>query len=555
MKKAAVFVLLILFSFQILFAQEALKSAEEEYYDSLSIQGLALRPTLGYRTLSDSVWVIDESCVHPWMHNDLGTLHTIYDVQEKKSNLFLDGINQSLKLRIYGPNWFNSYNFRYPYGKNDGALWQGVGYNTSLTAGLRLEGFGFEATLKPQITWSQNKDFNHLPGLYGFDGSYFSKEIDLVQRYGYEPLYTFSWGDSEIRYTWHTFTIGLGTQSPWVGPAFLNPMLGSNNADPYLKLDFGIRKTAVTLPFLDWYLGELEARVWLGKLTQSDYFTGTKRNDDRMVCMSSYSYSPSFVDGLTIGLNRLFMNYWETRNLSYMFRLFNFKDANGTGTDTDEDQKLSLYADWVLPDSHFEVYGEFGLDDFTSQKWANPFHTAIYTIGVKQLFPHSANVYGMLNLEWNDFEMSQDFQLQWPYGGYYFHNSVTQGFTNNGQIIGAGSGYSGNSQLIKYTLYYPKGKTSVTIHRNCPDINYILNLAVNSSAENKKLKKYYGKYETFLTIGLNTDYFLTSNLQLSAGIDVTNISFPNYSDINGKCDFSASVKLGIKYSFDIMKEH
>ena len=39
-----------------LFSQEALKSIEEEYYDFLSLQGIVERPTLGYRTLSDSEW-------------------------------------------------------------------------------------------------------------------------------------------------------------------------------------------------------------------------------------------------------------------------------------------------------------------------------------------------------------------------------------------------------------------------------------------------------------------------------------------------------------------
>ena len=41
-------------------AQEALKSIEEEYYDFLSLTGIVERPTLGYRTLSDSVWLFNE---------------------------------------------------------------------------------------------------------------------------------------------------------------------------------------------------------------------------------------------------------------------------------------------------------------------------------------------------------------------------------------------------------------------------------------------------------------------------------------------------------------
>lgn len=48
-----------------LHAQEALKSLEEEYYDFLFLQGLTERPTLGYRTLSDSVWSVksDDSSI------------------------------------------------------------------------------------------------------------------------------------------------------------------------------------------------------------------------------------------------------------------------------------------------------------------------------------------------------------------------------------------------------------------------------------------------------------------------------------------------------------
>ena len=42
-------------------AQEALKSVEEEYYDFLSLQGTVEKPTLNYRTLSDSVWNFTEN--------------------------------------------------------------------------------------------------------------------------------------------------------------------------------------------------------------------------------------------------------------------------------------------------------------------------------------------------------------------------------------------------------------------------------------------------------------------------------------------------------------
>ncbi|MBQ0165997.1 MAG: hypothetical protein KBT02_02670 [Treponema sp.] len=528
-------------------AQEALKSIEEEYYDFLSLQGLADRPSLGYRTLSDSVWIIDDDADHVWKDNSLDSTILLFDVENPASNLFMDGIEQSLSIRLYGPRLYTSYNNDFPFGQNDGALWQGAGFNSSLSAGVRLEGFGFEATFKPQITYSQNKDWDYLTGITNPYGYFSWQLIDIVQRYGDEPFYTYSWGDSEIRWTWNTLTVGYGTQSPWIGPAWLNPMLGSNNADPYPKLDVGLRKTPIIIPGLNWNLGELEVRIWLGRLTQSKYFSGHK-DTDRMINMASFSYSPSFIDGFTVGLNRLFMTYWQKENLSYMLRLFNFKHKNGTGSGNDEDQKAALFADWMFPESGFEVYGEIGIDDFTCYEIANPFHTGIYTIGVKQYIPIFKSIEGLLNLEWNGFEMSQDFQLQWQYGGYYYHSFVNQGYTNNGQIVGAGSGALGNCQTVSFTIFYPKGKTVVKGQRNSPNVNYILNKAVNSTADDL-FDTWYAMYETYFSGGLETTYFLTSSFSLSAEANAIFRYFPKYAGLEWDYETSLNLCLGCKYTF------
>lgn len=108
----------------VVFAQEALKSAEENYYDFLSLQGLVKRPSLNYRTLSDSVWNVSPSTEHAWQLNNLGTTYTLLDTSDSMQNAFLDGSVNGIKARLYGPQWYNSYNTAAPYGMNDGALWQ-----------------------------------------------------------------------------------------------------------------------------------------------------------------------------------------------------------------------------------------------------------------------------------------------------------------------------------------------------------------------------------------------------------------------------------------------
>ncbi len=504
--------LLLGFTFLILiaglFAQEALKSTEEEYYDFLSLTGDVERPTLGYRTLSDSVWKLDEDTDHIWSGNNLGSTKVIWESSSPAENWFTNGLYQGFKYKIFGPEWFNSYNTAAPYGQNDGALWQGRGYNTALTTGARIEGYGFELTFKPQVSWSQNLEFETNPDIYPSPYSHTFKSgtvylpIDLVQRYGESSFWNYDWGDSELRWSWHSLAFGFGNQSPWLGPAILNPMLGSNNAASYTKFDAGLRKLKVTLPFLYWDLGTIEGRIWVGKLKSSDYFAEfAKRNEDRMLTAMSASYEPSFIPGFTFGLNRIFNTYWRTENLKYILRLFTTSRSNALASSgNDEDQKISLFAQWIFPQTGFRVYGEYGFDDFSSNERTNPFHTGIYTVGIQQNIPFFWNLKSELSFEWNNFEMSQDFQLQWPYMGYYAHGFVKQGYTNQGQILGAGSGYFGNSQYLQYKVYYPKGYTSLKFHRYCPNNNSIYSKAVYAVAngeESDLFKNWYANFETY----------------------------------------------------------
>ncbi len=538
------------------FSQEALKSTEEEYYDFLSIQGITIRPSLNYRTLSDSEWNFTEKeetaggteLSHPWQNNNLGSKRTLWQPQEQSESFYLKGVSQGIFVKPYGPEWYNSYNTAAPYGQNDGALWQGKGYNTSLTAGVRLEAYGLELTVKPQLCWQENREFEYMPGVYGSEYSYFWKgNIDLVQRYGDSSFWTFDWGDTEIRYTWHTLTVGFGSQSPWLGPAWLNPMLGSNNAGTYPKFDIGLRKQRVIIPGLNWNLGEIEGRIWGGYLSESDYFDTDNDNNHNMINGFAVAYSPSFIPGMTLSVNKICLCKWEDRSIKY----FNpFYDSNEV-----EDQKASFGIDWIFPQVGFEVYGELGIDDYNSRGISNPFHTAIYTVGAKKTFSiiKKYGIFAELLFEWSNFEMSQDFQLQWKYMGYYSHSLISQGYTQNGQIIGAGSGYFGNSQYLAFKIYHKKGSIMPFIHFNRPDTNFIDNKAISGSDKDWQDKTPnqspdWANYKAIRTIGASFEYFITKNFIMSGEFNSSYIVKPNYKSKDSNItNFHA--KLCGKYNF------
>lgn len=586
MKKASAFTVfaaaLLFFSIGAAYSQEALKSTEEEYFDFLSLLGLTERPALNYRTLSDSVWAIKETDTgnatvedsdteanaeskaetinrpektpHPWQNNNLGTKKTLWKSSAENTNWFTNGLKRSVALKIYGPEWFNSYNTAAPYGQNDGALWQGKGYNTSLTAGARLEAYGFEVTVKPQVAFSQNLGFEIMPGVYGSEYSYFwAGNIDLVQRYGDSSFWTFDWGDTELRWSWNTFTIGFGFQSPWLGPAWLNPMLGSNNSGTYPKFDIGLRRTKVTLPWLGWYIGDIEGRIWCGKLSESDYFDNDSSNDYRQLTGFSIAYSPAFLPELTFSINKVSIARWDEKSIKY---LNPFYDTNAV-----EDQKCSFAVDLLFPAVGFEFYGELGLDDYNSRGFANPFHTAIYTIGAKkeisffQKFSYfkKFNIRPEIIFEWNNFEMSQDFQLQWHYMGYYSHGLIKQGYTQDGQIIGAGSGYFGNSQYLALRTYFSKGDITFFIHFNKPDTNYLNNKGIDTKEddwqkEGKKQHDQWGYYKAIRTFGCTANFFATKFLLISTNINgswIINSAYKQQDKGFGNYYFS----LSLKYNF------
>ncbi len=531
-----------------LFAQEALKSIEEDYYDFLSLSGLTEAPTLGYRTLSDSVWSVKDDSVHPWQENNLGRKKTLF-TSSADDNFFTAGINKSVSYKIYGPEWYNSYNTKTPYGQNDGALWQGRGYNTSLTGGARFEAYGFEITLKPQLYFSQNLAFDYLPGVYGDTHSYFSADgggIDLVQRYGDSSFFGYDLGDSEIRWNWHTFTIGFGNQNPWVGPAILNPMLGSNNAPSYTKLDFGLRKTDIIIPGINLNLGQIETRMWLGKLSESEYFDNNPDNDSNFISAFYFAYSPSILPELSLGATKICVTRWRSDVIKYLNPFYSENDLNGYG----EDQKASLFVQALFTPVALRLYFEYGIDDYSTNLLANPFHTGVYTLGFEKEISlgkkaENKNIKSSLSFECNFFEMSQDFQMEWPYTGYYSHGEIRQSYTNKGQILGAGSGYFGNSQYINYTVYYPKGKTSLYVHRNCPDTNYIYKKSVYVGPA--ETNQFYDSYTTYLSFGLNSLYFITDSLSVSAGLDLMRVENYMYDKANDFFNLQASAS--VKYNF------
>ena len=509
---------LFLFLTNSLFSQEALKSTEEEYYDFTSLLGLTARPTLSYRTLSDSSWQLEENAEHVWIDNNLG------DTKEFS-------FNPNFTYKIYSPEWYNSYNSAEPYGQNDGALWQGKGYNTALTGGIRLEGYGVELTLKPQISFSQNLPFAYAtPAYYGVEGyegkagtygDYSLGSLDAPQRFGNKPIFNFDFGDSEIRYSWKTLTIGFGTQNIWLGPAQENPIMHSNNAAGYPHLDFGVRRQNISFKDIDF--GDIEFRYWMGKTTESDYFDNDSSNNDNLITGLTIAYEIPFLKGLSVGFNRTMLSKWKNRNAyTFLTLLVPFMKSK-YGYD-ESDQRASIFADYYIPKGGIDLYFEWGKNDYNSHLdnlMRYPFHTQAITAGFEKTVEHKKfpDLYSKLGCEIIFIETSMDYPFFYDWGmtgnDFYSHGIVLQGYTNKGQYIGAGIGAGGNAQQLSYKVYYPKGYTGIILSRVNPDLNYSYFLAKRdpeSETPNEDVKK---SIRVIANIGVSSLYYITKDFCIS----------------------------------------
>jgi len=499
--------------------QERLLSREEGYYDFLALQGRIQRPYLNYRTLSDSQWTGVESAPGPWS-------------AVPRNRISLGGY---VDMRLYWPEGRCFYNSDLPFGQNDGALWQGRGVNLDSTAGIRLVAFGLELTIKPQFVFSQNLFFRILPSAYDSPYGYYwggarNVGADAPQRFGDAAIVGFSWGDSELRFSWKGLTVGIGTQSPWIGPGRINAIIHSNNAAPYPKIDAGIRKTRIRVGDVD--LGELEARLWLGNLKESAYFDSDPSNDDRLVSGLAVGYAPSILPGLALFATRTYLSKWRVESLATIPTLLFFK-FNNNGGDDSWDQRVSLGFDFLLPEAGVEFYGEAGLNDNPGPTLdaiiRNFSHDVVYTGGFRKAVAlPGKDLEGELLFEWSNLESSAVYAQFIGTSSFYFHGQIVQGYTNEGQWLGAGIGTGGNSQYLGFKIFHKSGSLNFYAWRYNPDNDFLLRFTTPSAgypADNI----YDTNFKAVLALGLQTTWFFPHRLALDAGIALVQVHDPLYS--------------------------
>ncbi|HQR30443.1 MAG TPA: hypothetical protein PLL32_08535, partial [Anaeromyxobacteraceae bacterium] len=232
-------------------------------------------------------------------------------------------------------------NTGYPSGSNDGAVWQGKGFSAQLGVGLGFRWGILSAAFVPGLAWQQNVAFplvpTYRPGNLEYANPWYGDSLDVPQRFGPSPYWTVTPGQSYVQLDWAGFGVGLSTENLWWGPGVRNTLLMTNNADGFPHAYLG------TVRPVDVWIGNLEASLWGGSLSRSDWF---------------YTQDRAWFGGITTDLELRWV-----RGLYLGFAAVNVSSALCSGCERNSNALLGLYGRWVFPGAGVEVYGEWVRED------------------------------------------------------------------------------------------------------------------------------------------------------------------------------------------------
>ncbi|HEX6588871.1 MAG TPA: hypothetical protein VF039_07610 [Longimicrobiales bacterium] len=351
-------------------------------------------------------------------------------------------------LPVTQGTWYNS---GYAEDRNNGMVWAGRGLSTSVAFGAAMRWGPLTAAFVPEVAWQQNRDFEIVPReIAGFSPYIHAhyRDIDLPQRFGPDPYASFDpFGQSFVRVDAYGVSAGWSHEPFRIGPALRNPLLMSGSAGGFHHYFIGTDRP------LDLWIARLELELAVGHTSESEWFDDDDANDRSEFAMWSVGLAPRWLHGLTIGVTRVY--HYRTQNpddvswfgsANHLRQFFLPSRANLGGN-----QLASAYARWILPEAGVEIWGEWGRDD-TFADWTNDFlpepdHSQAYTLGfqkVTRVGRDAVRVQAELTaLQENDDRTPKRAGQNW-----YRHHEVIQGYTHEGQMLGAGIGPGADAQFV-----------------------------------------------------------------------------------------------------------
>jgi len=373
--------------------------------------------------------------------------------------------------------------------QNDEQFVPGAGTQLLINQGIRYSNKKFTLQFSPKLLLLQpnNSRQIYFPTNYSERiWRWYYDEINRIDRpfdMMVNRIQTF-FGDSYITYNLSNISLGFSSSPQWIGSGYFNSLAMTNTA-PGLPQFFIRSLHSIKLPLFN-----IEYILYGGLMSNSNIRFPLRDIDslsnlnaannfiwNRYTNGLSISLQPKRLKNLHFGLSRIFyMNSSRVKKIRNLFPVFLFgRDPLTTNTVFDQkDQMFIFMLRYIFFKNNFEIYSEFGRNDFfanTRDFILNPGHSAGYIFGIKKIFSSVKNRNIMFITEYSKLKNSLSSTLpNRDRDGWYRHSQISGGYTNFGQIIGAGIGTGSNSINTDLIIYDLKMKENSRI-----SISYIIN--------------------------------------------------------------------------------
>ena len=504
----------------------------------------------------------------------------IFDT-EKYAPTVLSFLKGNGKIKILPIDYNIEFNSRHPYNRNNGSMIPNRGYQHILSAGIYAEIGPLSIQLKPEHLYSENKDFEgfgegpngHYSGIWATRYNLWN-HLDIPERFGEKSINKTLIGQSSIRLNFKGLSLGVSNENIWWGPSIRNSIMMSNHARGFKHITFNTTKPLKTK------IGNFEWQVITGRLESSGFnppntemeHAGTKlfvpkiaqiqsgTPDWRYLQGYSITYSPKWIPGLSMGFirwtqmySRLIRGkYWWMDQETNWFPVFNnlFR-KNDKYADYEEqtNQAAGVFLRWLWKDSKAEIYIDYHHND-SKQNIRDLFldsnHSRAVTFGLQKFFKINSDNY---LFSWESTRMEQTAsRLVRSAGSWYRHRYVFDGYTNNGEVLGAGIGPGSNSHYFAVNRIRNKEKLGIALEIIENDNDFAYEAFSSQDGNWGDYRRYWKDFN--LHVNFSKKYknlWLSSNLMYSRSLnyqwDLEDYATPYYHPGNDVNNFHMTLKL------------
>jgi hypothetical protein len=456
-------------------------------------------------------------------------------------NKFIKKPKSIIKSLIFGYDFQN--NSLLPYGVNDGNIFPARGWQERFSIGINVQWGLIDINYQPEKVSLQNSTQEYYAGNPD-DGNFMFKyfgmvanNIDHFRQFGYEKIDTTSFGQSRVGLKTKHISFGYSTENIWWGPGKRNSLIFSNNAGGFRHYYLN------TVEPIKSRIGSFEFSAIAGTLDTTKYTDIDqellnvcspckvfKNLDQRKIDAITINWRPKWFPNLYLGYVYSRQYYANTKNEYEKTYSFFSKDRT-------QQTIGSLLFRFSLPKDHAEFYGELGLPDEAAYPWKffkdkNP--RTGFIMGVSKLILiGKGNSFLHLNLEFTQLQLMNPkniFIYGNPFAGgrpnsWYLNTNIKQGWSNNGQLLGAAIGPGSNGQSFSLSWHKGYNKIGVFVERVAHNNDFYFSVYYNPFAGGLGYG-YYNRYWVDINTKLELQLMPIKNVLISAGF--ANINAMNY---------------------------